>query len=317
MYNTRGYLFDLLIDAVWLWLFIVFAFSGAIVGWVVFFLRVLVAFWRCFWCSCSYVFVWWKSSECADDAIGSMEAILRRRKAKRKKRRKKRERNGKSERKKRGGWGSRIGFGESWCIHGLFLTHSGRCLENEASHILTWVKLDWWLDTWFSCSPLGGNDLSWGALSSMFSDGLKQPRTTLPNISQLGKRKIIFKTILGGDMLVVKRERIYCWPIEKNLIDFPSWTFQSWKIWGFAWLILSFWVGNLRCRWGGSKLDSSNTEPVADLYTPGRLRWHWKKPTIRRCIISYQKWWLSIVMFFFGGCKLFGITTYLGGKIKV
>ena len=174
--------------------------------------------------------------------LGLMEAILRRRKAKRKKRRKKRERNGKSERKKRGGWGSRIGFGESWCIHGLFLTHSGRCLENEASHILTWVKLDWWLDTWFSCSPLGGNDLSWGALSSMFSDGLKQPRTTLPNISQLGKRKIIFKTILGGDMLVVKRERIYCWPIEKNLIDFPSWTFQSWKIWGFAWLILSFWA---------------------------------------------------------------------------
>ena len=119
-----------------------------------FFLGVLVAFWRC-WCCCSYVCVWWKSSECADDAIGSMEAILRRRKAKRKKRRKKRERNGKSERKKRGGyWGSRIGFGESWCIHGLFLTHSGRCLENEASHILTWVKLDWWLETWFSCSPL-------------------------------------------------------------------------------------------------------------------------------------------------------------------
>lgn len=37
MYNIRGYLFDLLIDAVWLCLFIVFAFSGAIVGWVVFF----------------------------------------------------------------------------------------------------------------------------------------------------------------------------------------------------------------------------------------------------------------------------------------
>ena len=80
---------------------------------------------------------------------------LEEKKSKKEKRRKKRERNGKSERKKRGGyWGSRIGFGESWCIHGLFLTHSGRCLENEASHILTWVKLDWWLETWFSCSPL-------------------------------------------------------------------------------------------------------------------------------------------------------------------
>ena len=69
-------------------------------------------------------------------------------------------------------------------------------------------------------------------------------------------------------------------------------------------------LGDLSCCWAFLNL-------ITATLSPGRLTWHWKKPTIRRCMISYQKWWLSIVMFILEGCKLFGITTYLGGKIKV
>ena len=122
VYNIRGYLLDLLFDAVWLWLFIVFALSVEIVGWFCFLLDygcflvlLLMLLVICFSLMNVLKMCWWCHT------IGSMEAMLRRRQAKRRKRRK---RNGKNERKKRGSYIQWFSLGFSCGVHtfDLFLT---------------------------------------------------------------------------------------------------------------------------------------------------------------------------------------------------